>query len=106
MQDVPEPGKGGSAGPAGDAGERRNRVGFSGFVLDLDACRLEREKGEPVALTHGEYALLRFFVSRCGRVVSRETLLNEVSNRRFDPFDRSVDTAVPAAPPQNRIRSE
>ena len=27
-------------------------------------------------------------------MVSRETLLNEVSNRRFDPFDRSVDTAV------------
>ena len=94
MQDVPEPGRGSDAGPSGHAGEARNLIRFSDFVLDLDACRLERENGEAVALTRGEYSLLRFLVSRGGRVVSRETLLNEVSNRRFDPFDRSVDTAV------------
>ena len=94
MQDVPEPGKGGEAGASGHASEARSLVRFADFVLDLDACRLERENGEPVALTHGEFSLLRVFVSRCGRVLSRETLLNEVSNRRFDPFDRSVDAAV------------
>ncbi len=94
MQDVPEPGRGSDAGPPDPASETRKLIRFSGFVLDLDACRLERENGEPVALTRGEYSLLRFLVSRGGRVVSRETLLNEVSNRRFDPFDRSVDTAV------------
>jgi TolB-like protein/DNA-binding winged helix-turn-helix (wHTH) protein len=94
MEDVQEPGKGGDAGPSRHSGESHTLVRFSGFVLDLDACRLERENGEIVALTRGEYSLLRFFVSRSGRVVSRETLLNEVSNRRFDPFDRSVDAAV------------
>jgi len=94
MRDVQEPGRGGDASPSGHSSESRTLVRFSGFVLDLDACRLERDNGETVALTRGEYSLLRFFVSRSGRVLSRDTLLNEVSNRRFDPFDRSVDTAV------------
>jgi adenylate cyclase len=94
MQNVQRPNESGEAIPSGHSSEPRALVRFSGFVLDLDACRLERENGETVALTRGEYSLLRFLVSRRGRVVSRETLLNEVSNRRFDPFDRSVDAAV------------
>ena len=68
MQDVPEPGRGSDAGPPGLlAGEARNLIRFSDFLLDLDACRLERENGEAVALTRGEYSLLRFLVSRGGR---------------------------------------
>jgi len=47
---------------------------FAGLVLDLDACTLVRESGEAIALTRGEFALLRVFVTRPGRVLSRDTL--------------------------------
>ena len=94
MHDVQGSDRGVDGSSSGPSDELRALVRFSGFVLDLDACLLERDNGETVALTRGEYSLLRFLVSRSGRVVSRETLLNEVCNRRFDPFDRSVDAAV------------
>ena len=67
---------------------------FAGFVLDLDACTLVRETGEVLALTRGEFALLRVFVTRPGRVLSRDALLDALANRRFEPFDRSVDVMV------------
>jgi DNA-binding response OmpR family regulator len=40
---------------------------FASFVLDLDACTLARDSGETIALTRGEFALLRMFVARPGR---------------------------------------
>jgi TolB-like protein len=67
---------------------------FASFVLDLDACTLARESGETIALTRGEFALLRMFVGRPGRVISRDALLDAFANRRFEPYDRSVDVHV------------
>jgi TolB-like protein/DNA-binding winged helix-turn-helix (wHTH) protein len=67
---------------------------FVGLTLDLDACTLARESGERIPLTRGELALLRVFVTRPGRVLSRDTLLNALANRRLQPFDRSVDVLV------------
>ena len=69
-------------------------VRFAGLILDLDACMLARESGEAIPLTRGEFALLRAFVTRPGRVVSRDTLLDALASRRFEPFDRSVDVLV------------
>ena len=40
---------------------------FADFILDLDARTLVRETGEAVALTRGEFALLRVFVTRPGQ---------------------------------------
>jgi DNA-binding winged helix-turn-helix (wHTH) protein len=67
---------------------------FAGFIFDLDACTLARESGEAIALTRGEFALLRVFVARPGRVLSRDTMLTALGARRFEPFDRSVDMQV------------
>jgi DNA-binding winged helix-turn-helix (wHTH) protein len=67
---------------------------FAGFILDLGARTLVRETGEAVALTRGEFALLRVFVTRPGRVLSRDALLDALANRRFEPFDRSIDVMV------------
>jgi adenylate cyclase len=67
---------------------------FAGLLLDLDAYTLARESGEAIPLTRGELALLRLFVTRPGRVLSRETLLSALANRRFQPFDRSIDVLV------------
>ena len=51
--------------------QKRGVFGFAGLVLDLGACTLQRESGEAIALTRGEFALLREFVRRPGRVLSR-----------------------------------
>jgi adenylate cyclase len=87
MRDAAEPG---SERPP----EAPSSVRFAGFILDLDASTLVRETGETVALTRGEFALLRTFVARPGRVLSREALLDALASRRFEPFDRSVDVMV------------
>lgn len=69
-------------------------VRFAGFVLDRDACTLARDSGEIIALTRGEFTLLRAFIARPGRVLSRDVLLSAVANRRVEPFDRSIDVMV------------
>ncbi len=84
---------------AGEAGkspqdEKRGAFGFARLVLDLDACTLKRESGDAIELTRGEFALLREFVRRPGRVLSRDLLLDAMVGRRNVPFDRSVDVMV------------
>jgi TolB-like protein/DNA-binding winged helix-turn-helix (wHTH) protein/Flp pilus assembly protein TadD len=74
------------------SGELKAPLRFAGLILDLDACTLRRDSGDTIPLTRGEFALLRMFVSRPGRVLSRDALL--IGNRRFEPFDRSVDVLV------------
>ena len=74
--------------------EARGAFAFAGLVFDLDACTLKRESGEAIALTRGEFALLREFVRRPGRVLSRDFLLDAAVGRRNAPFDRSVDVMV------------
>jgi Transcriptional regulatory protein, C terminal len=74
--------------------EAPSLVHFAGLVLDLDACMLALESGEAISLTRGEFAVLKMFVARPGRVISRDSLLNAFADRRFEPFDRSVDVLV------------
>jgi TolB-like protein len=79
-----------------DAPSRRagSQVCFAGLVLDLDARMLARDTGDAITLTRGEFALLRAFVARPGRVLSRDTLLDAVAKRTLEPFDRSIDVLV------------
>jgi adenylate cyclase len=76
------------------AREPASVVRFAGLVLNFDACLLARESGEPIALTRGEFAVLRMFVTRPGRVISRDTLLDAFTDRRFESYDRSIDVLV------------
>ena len=84
------------AGNAGKSPEEgaRGAFAFAGLVFDLDALTLKRESGEAIPLTRGEFALLREFVRRSGRVLSRDLLLDAMAGRRNVPFDRSVDVMV------------
>jgi TolB-like protein/DNA-binding winged helix-turn-helix (wHTH) protein len=67
---------------------------FAGLALNLDAFTLSRDSGEAIPLTRGEFALLRMFVAGPGRVISRDTLLDAFTNRRFETFDRSIDVLI------------
>jgi DNA-binding response OmpR family regulator len=88
MGDVPE------ADSLKPLAEAETLVRFVGLVLDLNAGTLSRESGEAIRLTRGEFAILYMFVTRPGRIISRDTLLDALANRRFEPFDRSVDVLV------------
>ena len=91
MQDAPQERSDAEALPSGDA---TSPVRFAGLVFDLSAWTLVRDKGEAIPLTRGEFRLLRLFVSRSGRVLSRDAILEAIADRRLELFDRSVDALV------------
>ena len=76
------------------AREPASAVRFARFVLNFEACLLARESGDPIPLTRGEFAVLRTFVTKPGRHISRDAPLDAFTDRRFEPFDRSIDVLV------------
>jgi DNA-binding response OmpR family regulator len=74
----------GRTGPA----ERILRVG--GLLLDVGAL-VASVDGKPMSLTGYEFALLRAFAERPGRVLSREQLLDIAKGSAEEAFDRSID---------------
>lgn len=63
--------------------------------VELDpATRVVRYKGKPLDLTSVEFNLLEVLLREAGRVVTRERLVDAVLNRKFSPFDRSIDMHV------------
>ncbi len=67
---------------------------FAGWRLDPAARELRDAAGVLVALTAGEFALLKAFVERPQRVLSRDLLLDLTRGREAAPFDRSVDVQL------------
>jgi DNA-binding response OmpR family regulator len=67
---------------------------FEGWRLDLLRRELQRQTGETVSLTAGEFELLRVFASHPNRVLSREQLIDMVKGREWAAYDRAVDTQV------------
>ena len=70
------------------------RFVFAGWQLDTVARGLTNTQGRDVALTAGEFDLLRVFVQRPGRVLSRDVLLEQTHRRDAAPFDRTIDVQV------------
>jgi len=52
--------------------------------------------GRPLALTAIEFDLLACLARAAGRILSRDRLLDEISGRDYDVFDRSIDVHVSA----------
>jgi DNA-binding response OmpR family regulator len=63
--------------------------------LELDTARHIARRGARVLdLTAKEFALLRYFMSRPGQVVSQEELLEHVWDENADPFTNTVRVTV------------
>jgi DNA-binding response OmpR family regulator len=71
---------------------RRVRMGLT--WLDLDGRRLTGPDGAEIPLGPSEFALLRAFAERPGRVLSREILLDLAHPRGDEHFDRSIDVRI------------
>lgn len=70
------------------------RLLVADFVVDLDARSVAHVANGYVELTSAEFALLECFVTRPGRVLSREQLMDWTRGRRFDPYDRTIDVQI------------
>src|SRR5258708_2470704 len=82
--------------------------------LELDpSARAASRAGEVLHLTSAEYDILRLFIGSPGQVLTREKLVEHVHDRKFSPFDRSIDLHIsnlrkklgPHADGTERIRS-
>jgi two-component system response regulator CpxR len=63
------------------------------LALDM-ATRTVKRDGQEVKLTSAEFDLLRQFLDSAGKVLTREILVENVLDRRFSPFDRSIDLHI------------
>jgi len=77
-----------------EADEAELILQFAGYRLDLAGHSLADPVGKDIPLTHSEFGLLRAFVERAGRVLSRDQLLQLTAGRDAEPYDRSVDMLV------------
>jgi len=66
---------------------------FAGLEIE-QASRTARLHGEILTLTPLEYDLLTALANAAGRVLTRDRLLEAVSGRNYDVFDRSIDVHI------------
>jgi two-component system phosphate regulon response regulator OmpR len=83
-----------AAQPATPAPPPGRRVRMGRTWLDLDARRLTGPDGAEIPLGPSEFALLRAFAERPGRVLTREVLLDLAHPRGDEHFDRSIDVRI------------
>jgi two-component system phosphate regulon response regulator OmpR len=67
---------------------------FEGFIADPQTRRVIDPQGADILLTGAEFDLLKTFLDRPGRVLSRDQLLDLTRGRNGDVFDRSIDVLV------------
>jgi two-component system OmpR family response regulator len=68
------------------------RVG--GLFVNLERRAVMSHHDEQISLTSGEFDLLRCFIDRPGRVLSRDQLIEWTRGRDSDAFDRNIDVQM------------
>jgi two-component system OmpR family response regulator len=69
-------------------------IRFAGWSLDTVARDLLSPQGVVTPLSGAEYRLLKIFLERPNRVLSRDQLIELSLGREQSPFDRSIDVQV------------
>lgn len=82
------------AGSDDPAPETMRRYRMTGLEIDVELRRITAADGETVELTGAEFDLLRVFLERPGRLLSRDQLLDMTQGRDRDPLDRSIDVLM------------
>jgi two-component system OmpR family response regulator len=67
---------------------------FAGWRLDLVRHELRSPEGAVVNLSSGEFSLLRAFVERPQRVLTRDQLLEYARGPQSEAFDRAIDVQI------------
>ena len=72
---------------------QQGSVTFGPFLLDL-ATRGFSKQGNALALTTGEFALLKILVTHARQPLSRDQLMALARGREHEAFDRSIDVQI------------
>jgi DNA-binding response OmpR family regulator/TolB-like protein len=83
-----------SVGGQEDMSDGTETIEFHGMRLSVPGHSLVDASGHEIKLTRGEFAVLAALVRRPGQVLSRDRLLDAVSGRSADVFDRSIDNLI------------
>lgn len=67
---------------------------FADYCLDPLERTLRDARGEAVALTTGEYELLRVLVEHPNRALSRDYIMERMHGHDAGPFDRAIDVQI------------
>ncbi len=67
---------------------------FAGWTLDLVARHLINPSGVVMSLSAAEFRLLKIFLERPNRILTRDQLMDLVHGRDANHFDRSVDLQI------------
>jgi two-component system OmpR family response regulator len=67
---------------------------FAGWRLDLVRRELRSPEGVVVNLSSGEFSLLRAFVERPQRILTRDQLLDMARGRDSEAYDRAIDVQI------------
>lgn len=79
--------------PVGAPQTEEKIVTFGVYELNL-ATRALSKSGVPIALTTGEFALLKTLVTHPHHPLSRDKLMELARGRNHDPFDRAIDVQI------------
>jgi two-component system phosphate regulon response regulator OmpR len=77
----------------GAPGNDQEVIAFGDFVFDLGARSLKKAD-QDIALTTGEFAMLKVLARHPRQPLSRDKLAQLARGREFEPFDRSLDVQV------------
>lgn len=77
-----------------ETARRSTTATFGPFMIDLLRRELATSNGGPIRLTRGEFDLLAALVGSNGRPLSRDYLIEVVSNRQAEVDARTVDALV------------
>lgn len=72
----------------------RSAIAFGDWVIDLTRRELTGLDGKSIALTRAEFDLLAALIGADGRPLSRDYLIEVVSNRQADVDVRTVDALI------------
>ncbi len=67
---------------------------FDRWTLDPGKRELRADDGVEQALTTAEFNMLKMFVERPGRTLTRDNIMDLLKGHDWSPFDRSIDTLI------------
>ena len=82
------------AQPTVSGSRAQRKVRFGRCVLDLERREMKDSDGRIVRLTITDFKVLEFLARHPNRPLSRESIMEQVHNRTWEIFDRSIDARI------------
>ena len=82
------------SGPEENESDADSVVKVGEWLFDRYDEMLRKPDGTELGLSAAELDLLTVLIDNPGRIMSREELLDKLSHREWDPFDRSIDVRI------------